>query len=345
MLLAADSIILVGVDQYMVENPFLKGEPTVLELAADAAYGSLTETRALLAGADPDPSFWQAKVAQNAGEETPDAVRLNGHLRKTLAALTAALLEESSSSAAAPAAAADDSGGGGGAPAPAPAPGGNGGGFPAPEVRAIRQGVLDSCFARPATDGLTANDIIAITRKHLPAEGVLFAETGVFVCMLEHLWSAPLPRTFFGSSGGRSMGLTVPALLGAKLAAPEKQMVGFGGDGSLLMRLGELESFGRCADQLKGTPLIIINDQALGTMQARQRSRKMEPYSLKFHPVEYGAIATACGMGSATVTNAAEFEAALVEAMKPDSPPTLIDARVDARAYQDSFAATIGNLE
>ena len=220
-----------------------------------------------------------------------------------------------------------------------------GNGFPAPEVRAIRQGVLDSCFARPATDGLTANDIIAITRKHLPAEGVLFAETGVFVCMLEHLWSAPLPRTFFGSSGGRSMGLTVPALLGAKLAAPEKQMVGFGGDGSLLMRLGELESFGRCADQLKGTPLIIINDQALGTMQARQRSRKMEPYSLKFHPVEYGAIATACGMGSATVTNAAEFEAALVEAMKPDSPPTLIDARVDARAYQDSFAATIGNLE
>ena len=330
LLAAADSIILVGVDQYMVENPFLKEQPTVLELSADESYGSLTETRALLAGAEPNPSFWQMSVRQNAGEDAPDARRCNGHLAKTLAALTAALgaAAEQGTPAAAEA-----------APAPAQC------GFPAPEVRAIRQGVLDACFARPATEGLTANDIIAITRKLLPDDGVLFAETGVFVCMLEHLWAAPLPRTFFGSSGGRSMGLTVPALLGAKLAAPQKQMVGIGGDGSLLMRLGELESFGRNADQLKGTPLVIINDQALGTMQARQRSRKMDPYSLKFHAVDYGAIATACGMGAATVTNAAEYEAALAAAMKPDAPPTLIDARVDARAYQDSFAATIGNLE
>eukprot|EP00937_MAST-01D_sp_MAST-1D-sp2_P004716 g4716.t1 len=316
LLAEADCIVLCGVDSYMVENPFLKPLPTVVELAAHPAHGSLTDTRGILAG--------DASAAQNAGG-APDAVRLDGHLRKTLEALAVAC--------AAP-------------PAAGAFRGGAGYGFDAVAVRAIRQHVLDECFRRPATSGLTANDIIETTRRLLPAHGVVFAETGVFVCMLEHLWPAARPRTFFGTSGGRSMGLTVPALLGAKLAAgASTPMVGFGGDGSLLMRLGELESFGRLAHQLRGTPLVVINDQALGTMQARQRSRKMAPYSLAFHGVDFAAVARACGMGAATVSTAAEFEAALAAALDPAAPPTLIDARVDARAYQDSFAKTVGNAE
>ena len=160
--------------------------------------------------------------------------------------------------------------------------------------------------------------------------------------MLEHLWPVTKPNTFFGTSGGRTMGLTVPALLGAKLAAPNTPMVGIGGDGSLLMRLGELEVFGRYAEQLKGTPLVIINDQALGTMKSRQRSKQMKEYSLGLHPVDFVKVAQGCGMAAATVATVADFERVLREAMKPDSPPTLIDARVDPRAYQDSFGPTLG---
>ena len=55
------------------------------------------------------------------------------------------------------------------------------------------------------------------------------------------------------------MGLTVPALLGAKLARPDVPAVGIGADGSLLMRLGELELFARTG---VAAPIVIINDQA-----------------------------------------------------------------------------------
>ena len=117
------------------------------------------------------------------------------------------------------------------------------------------------------------------------------------------------------------------------------------GDGSLLMRLGELETYGRLASKLKATPLVIINDQSLGTMKSRQRSRQLAPTdNLGFHPVDFPAVARACGMGAAVATTADEFEAALRAALHPDAPPTLIDARVDARAYQDSFGPTIGVL-
>ncbi len=184
-------------------------------------------------------------------------------------------------------------------------------------------------------------DIIDITRQVLPDEGVLFAETGVFVCMLEHLWPVTRPATFYGTSGGRTMGLMLPAILGAKLAKPELPMIGMGADGSLLMRLGELEVFSRTG---AAVPLVILNDQALGTMKSRQRSRRIPEYALDLAPVDFAAVARACGLLGQTAHTPEEFEQFLRDAMHADRT-TLIDARVDPRPYQDSFGPTIGLLD
>ena len=77
------------------------------------------------------------------------------------------------------------------------------------------------------------------------------------------------------------MGLMIPAALGAKLARPDVPMLGLGADGSLLMRLGELEVFARTGVAMR---LAIINDQALGTMKSRQKSRGLPDYALDLHP-------------------------------------------------------------
>ncbi len=213
-------------------------------------------------------------------------------------------------------------------------------GFSEPEVAAARRRIL-KLFARPGSAGLTAQDIIDITRQVLPDEGVLFAETGVFVCMLEHLWPVTRPATFYGTSGGRTMGLMLPAILGAKLAKPELPMIGMGADGSLLMRLGELEVFSRTG---AAVPLVILNDQALGTMKSRQRSRRIPEYALDLAPVDFAAVARACGLLGQTAHTPEEFEQFLRDAMHADRT-TLIDARVDPRPYQDSFGPTIGLLD
>ena len=137
------------------------------------------------------------------------------------------------------------------------------------------------------------------------------------------------------------MGLTLPAILGAKLARPELPMIGIGGDGSLLMRLGELEAFARTG---VAVPLVIINDQALGTMKSRQRSRGLAEYQLDLAPVNFADIARSCGLLGNTVHTPEEFEESLHTAMQANKS-TLIDARVDPRAYQDSFGPTIGMLD
>jgi acetolactate synthase I/II/III large subunit len=210
-------------------------------------------------------------------------------------------------------------------------------GFSADDILAARRSGLSLC-ARPPAAKLAVQDIIAITREQLPDEGVLFSETGVFVLMLEHLWRAPRPDTFFGTSAGRTMGLMVPAALGAKLARPDLPMVGIGGDASLLLRLGELEAFGRTG---AAVPLVVVNDRALGTIQARQKHRGLPRWGLELSDVRFADIARACGLGGATVHTPEEYRQALRAALAAPRA-TLIDARVDPDAYQDSFVETSG---
>jgi pyruvate dehydrogenase (quinone) len=118
-------------------------------------------------------------------------------------------------------------------------------------------------------------------------------------------------------------------------------MIGIGGDGSLLMRLGELEVFARTR---AAVPLVIINDRALGTMKSRQKSRGLPDYGLDLHDVDFAQAARACGLKGATVRTPEELKSALEAAVRADRA-TLIDVRVDPQAYQDSFGPTIGVLE
>jgi len=213
-------------------------------------------------------------------------------------------------------------------------------GFPEDEIQTARQTILRN-FARPGGARFAAHDILEIARAALPEDGMMISETGAHACMLEQLWPVDRPGLFRGTSGGRTMGLMVPFALGARLAQPELPMIGVGGDGSLLMRLGELEAFARTGAAM---PLVILNDQALGTIKSRQRSRGLPEYSLGIHPIDYAALARAMGLRGVEVSAPEEFEKELAAAMSADRA-TLIDCRIDARAYQDSFGPTIGVLD
>lgn len=206
-------------------------------------------------------------------------------------------------------------------------------GFSIAQVQSLRKEILKR-YARPAQAVLTAQDVIKAIRAALPKNGALFTETGAFVGMLEHLWPVDEPGAYYGTSGGRTMGLMVPAILGARLAQPERPMIGLGADGSLLMRLGELEVFARTG---AAVPIVIINDRALGTMKSRQKSRGFPDYALDLHDVDFAQVARSCGLYGATARTPEELEVALSAAVRADRT-TLIDARVDPGPYQDSFA-------
>ena len=210
-------------------------------------------------------------------------------------------------------------------------------GFPESRIAELRASVGDR-FGRPGGARFTANDIIAITREQLPEDGYLFSETGVAQSMLENLWPVTVPNTFFGTTVGRTMGLTIPAILGAKLACPERPMVGFTTDGSTLMRLGDLEAFSRSGT---AAPIVIMNDGALGTIRSQQKFKGIQDYGLGLEFVDFAKIAQSVGLIGVTVETPEGFAEALIAALAADRT-TVIDARVDPQAYRDSFMVTTG---
>jgi len=210
-------------------------------------------------------------------------------------------------------------------------------GYPVAAIQRLQAAVGDR-FARPGDARFAVQDIIDGIRAALPRDGMLFSESAAFVLMLEYLWPVYRPDTFFGSAGGRTMGLMLPAILGAKLARPKSTMIGLGGDGSALMRLGELEAFARTG---AAVPLVIVNDQAYGTIRARQRARGFPAYSLDLQPVDYAQVARACGLQGVAVSDPDEFRTALQQALHADTA-TVIDARVDPEPYWASFVPTTG---
>ena len=158
--------------------------------------------------------------------------------------------------------------------------------------------------------------------------------------MFEYLWPVNTFGSYLGTSGGRTMGLTIPASIGYALAHPSKTKIGVGADGSTLMRLGELEVFSRMGIKM---PLVIINDMALGTMKSRQKSRGFNPHGLNFQGVDFAKIAQSCGLYGVTVEDPESFQLALRNSLVANKT-TLIDARIDQQPYWDGFALSIGAI-
>ena len=208
--------------------------------------------------------------------------------------------------------------------------------YPLELLSDIRKGT-SSNFARPRGVRLAMQDVIEISRRLLPEDGVLFSETGVFVLMMERLWPVSRPKTFMGTTASRTMGMMIPSLIGGKLARPDLPMMGIGADGSTLMRLGELEVFAR---RRIAAPIVVINDCSLGTIKSRQKAKGLPPYGLDLGDVDFKRIAQAVGLRGARVETPEAYEHELGMALDAERA-TVIDVRVDAEAYRESFGPTI----
>ena len=76
------------------------------------------------------------------------------------------------------------------------------------------------------------------------------------------------PRQFLTSGGLGTMGFGLPAAIGAALAKPDRTMVCFSGDGSLLMNIQELAT---AAEENVNVKIILLNNERLGLVRQQQQ--------------------------------------------------------------------------
>jgi acetolactate synthase-1/2/3 large subunit len=125
------------------------------------------------------------------------------------------------------------------------------------------------------------------------------------------------PRQWINSGGLGTMGFGFPSALGAKKGCPEKTVVNFTGDGSILMNVQELVT----ASEYKIPVInIILNNHFLGMVRQWQSffyDNRFSETDLSYQP-NFKALAEACGGIGYDVTTKKEFDMALNDAIKRD---------------------------
>ncbi len=110
------------------------------------------------------------------------------------------------------------------------------------EIRRLREEWLTRVREFAASDHtpVTISRLIAELRAFLRRDAIVLTSSGNTQAQWFQEAMVYEPQTNLTTGGFSTMGWTVPAALGAKLAAPERQVVGLLGDGDFLMTVQEL---------------------------------------------------------------------------------------------------------
>ncbi len=165
-------------------------------------------------------------------------------------------------------------------------------------------------------------------RAQLADDALVVADDGNHTFLLAELLPIHGPRGFISPSDFNAMGYCVPAVIGAKLANPQRQVVGVVGDGAL--RMTGLELVTASSLQL-GVPLFVFNDGELSQIAQAQEI----PYNRKtctvLKPLNLAALAEATGAAFIRIESNAECAAGIAQAMQlaEAGQPVLVDVHID----------------
>ena len=136
------------------------------------------------------------------------------------------------------------------------------------------------------------------------------------------------PRQWLTSGGLGTMGFGVPAAIGAALAEPQRTVVCFTGDGSILMNIQELVTAG---EENVNVKIVLMNNATLGLVHQQQTlfyGARLVASQFKAMP-DFVRAAQALGIAAVDLDQAANPCAALMEAISRPGP-CLIHASIDA---------------
>lgn len=172
-------------------------------------------------------------------------------------------------------------------------------------------------------------------RKAMNRDGIVVAGSGNPQGAVKQTFPVYEPRTHLTSGGFSSMGWAVPAAMGAKLAAPDRQVACIVGDGDFLMTAQEI---GICVTHDIPVVFVIQNNSGYMSIRGGQRKQTSRHIATEFnHPdgtpysPDFKAMGAAFGLESFRVDDPADLEATYRKAFASGGP-ALIEVPTDRNA-------------
>ncbi|MFN8160826.1 MAG: thiamine pyrophosphate-binding protein [Solirubrobacterales bacterium] len=177
------------------------------------------------------------------------------------------------------------------------------------------------------TSNLSMSRVLHEVREAAPRETIAIASAGHPQIQAFQEFLSYEPRTWISPGGYSTMGYTLPAAIGAKLAQPERPVVGFAGDGDLQQTIQELA----LAAEL-GVGVIVACLNNTGWISIRDFQRGMfgedRAFSVEFRarrgdrlmPVDFVSIAKGFNCEAERVSEAEEVAPAVGRAIASGGP-------------------------
>ncbi|MEE9375655.1 MAG: thiamine pyrophosphate-binding protein [Rhizobiaceae bacterium] len=191
---------------------------------------------------------------------------------------------------------------------------------------------IETLTAHPVGSDKTAegfvNYVHALERleEALPKDRVLITDGGRFMTEVWCRLSVPDPQSFVATTNFGSIGIGLQEAIGAGLAAPDRPVVMFTGDGGFMM--GGINEFNTAVRLELDLIVIVANDSAYGAEHIQFLDRKMDPSLTEFQWPSFAEVATSLGGQGYEVRTKEELETAL-KAIETRNGPVLIELKLD----------------
>ncbi|MCY6484611.1 biosynthetic-type acetolactate synthase large subunit [Clostridium aestuarii] len=193
------------------------------------------------------------------------------------------------------------------------------------EINLIKNSYKEICYE---CQYVNPKNVLKIISDIVDNDTIVTADVGQNQIWAAHNYEIKGNRQYFTSGGLGTMGYSVPAGIGAKLASPKQRVISIVGDGGIQMHLGEL---GTLSENNLNNIIILFNNCKLGMVRELQDGYAGKG---KYCGIDFGVnpdfvkIAEAYGIWSKKVTSDIDFKEVFKEALDSNKP-CLIECIVD----------------
>jgi len=169
--------------------------------------------------------------------------------------------------------------------------------------------------------------LIAAIAEVLDDQATVVTDVGQHQMWVAQAYPFRRPRQWLTSGGLGTMGFGVPAAIGAALAEPQRTVVCFTGDGSILMNIQELVT---AAEEGVNLKIVLMNNASLGLVYQQQTLFYGErTFASRFQAMpDFMMLAKGFGVRGVDLDAAGDPRQALADALRTPGP-CLIHASID----------------
>jgi pyruvate dehydrogenase (quinone) len=153
--------------------------------------------------------------------------------------------------------------------------------------------------------------------RHAGPDTIFTSDTGMSTVWLARLVPMSNSRRLIGSFNLGSMANAMPMALGAQALDRTRQVVAFCGDGGLMMLLGDLRT--AVSYNLPAT-FVVFDNGRLGMVKLEQEQGGLPEFGTVLDNPDLAAVATAMGLRARRVSDPADLDTAVAEALASGVP-------------------------